>query len=57
MLSNTCKTAIKAVIYLGSKVESDEKSGVKEIAKYINASEHTVSKILQKWLWKAKNNK
>jgi Rrf2 family protein len=47
MLSNTCKTAIKAVIYLASKEESGEKSGVKEIAQYINASEHTVSKILQ----------
>lgn len=47
MLSKTCKTAIKAVIYLASKDGSDEKSGVKEIAKYINVSEHTVSKILQ----------
>ena len=47
MLSNTCKTAIKAVIYLASKDESREKAGVKEIAQYINASEHTVSKILQ----------
>lgn len=47
MLSNTCKTAIKAVIYLASKEESGEKSGVKEIAQYIDASEHTVSKILQ----------
>ena len=47
MLSNTCKTAIKAVIYLASKEDSGERSGVKEIAKYINASEHTVSKILQ----------
>jgi Rrf2 family protein len=47
MLSNTCKTAIKAVIYLASKEETGEKTGVKEIAQYINASEHTVSKILQ----------
>lgn len=47
MLSNTCKTAIKAVIYLASREESGERSGVKEIAKYINASEHTISKILQ----------
>ncbi len=47
MLSNTCKTAIKAVIYLAAKEENGEKSGVKEIAQYINASEHTVSKILQ----------
>ncbi|MBJ7881962.1 RrF2 family transcriptional regulator [Gelidibacter salicanalis] len=47
MLSNTCKTAIKAVIYLASKEEAGEKLGVKEISQYINASEHTVSKILQ----------
>lgn len=47
MLSHTCKTAIKAVIYLASKEESGDKSGVKEIAKFINASEHTVSKLLQ----------
>ncbi|HEX7367073.1 MAG TPA: Rrf2 family transcriptional regulator [Pelobium sp.] len=47
MLSNTCKTAIKAVIYLASKAERLEKPGVKEIANEINASEHTVSKILQ----------
>ena len=47
MLSLTCKTAIKAVIYLASKFESEEKSGIKEIAEYINASEHTVGKVLQ----------
>ena len=47
MLSNTCKTAIKAVIYLASKEDTGEKLGVKEISNYINASEHTVSKILQ----------
>lgn len=47
MLSNTCKTAIKAVIYLASKEGTREKVGVKDISQYINASEHTVSKILQ----------
>jgi Rrf2 family protein len=47
MLSLTCKTAIKAVIYLGSKFELDEKAGIKEIADYIDASEHTVGKLLQ----------
>ena len=47
MLSLTCKTAIKAVIYLSSKFESGEKSGIKEIAEFINASEHTVGKMLQ----------
>lgn len=47
MLSHTCKTAIKAVIYLASKGESPDKAGMKEIALSIQASEHTVGKILQ----------
>ena len=47
MLSYTCKTAIKAVIYLASKSERNEKAGIKEIAEHINASEHTIGKILQ----------
>ncbi|NEU09679.1 Rrf2 family transcriptional regulator [Flavihumibacter sp. R14] len=47
MLSFTCKTAIKAVIYLASKSSGGEKAGIKEIAEMINASEHTVGKILQ----------
>lgn len=47
MLSLTCKTAIKAVIYLASKFESGEKTGIKEIAEFIDASEHTVGKLLQ----------
>jgi Rrf2 family protein len=47
MLSLTCKTAIKAVIYLASKFESGEKTGIKEIAEFIDASEHSVGKMLQ----------
>jgi len=47
MLSNTCKTAIKAVIYLSSKYEDEENAGLKEISEFINASEHTIGKILQ----------
>jgi Rrf2 family protein len=47
MLSSTCKTAIKAVIYLASKFESGENAGIKEIAEFIDASEHTVGKLLQ----------
>lgn len=47
MLSLTCKTAIKAVIFLASRSESGEKSGIKEIAEFIDASEHTVGKMLQ----------
>lgn len=47
MLSNTCKTAIKAVIYLASRPGSGDNSGIREISSSIGASEHTVSKILQ----------
>ena len=47
MLSLTCKTAIKAVVYLASKYEHDTNSGIREIAEYIDASEHTVGKLLQ----------
>ena len=47
MLSLTCKTAIKAVIYLASKFNSGERAGIKEIAELINASEHSVGKMLQ----------
>lgn len=47
MISNTCKTAIKAVIYLCSKFDTDENSSIKEVAEFINANEHTVGKILQ----------
>lgn len=47
MLSLTCKTAIKAVVYLASKFQSGEKAGIREIAEYIGASEHTVGKMMQ----------
>ena len=38
MLSYTCKTAVKAVIYLASKFDSGEKSGIMQIAEYLQAS-------------------
>lgn len=47
MLSLTCKTAIKAIIYLSGKSLNGEKVNIKEISGQINASEHTVGKILQ----------
>jgi Rrf2 family protein len=47
MLSLTCKTAVKAVIYLASKYGSGSNAGIKEIAEYIDANEHTVGKLLQ----------
>lgn len=48
MLSLSCKASIKAVIFLESKFDSGEKSGIKEIAEFINENEHTVGKLLQK---------
>ncbi len=47
MLSLTCKTAIKAVIYLASKFEGGEKSSILDVAGYLEASEHTVGKLMQ----------
>ncbi len=47
MLSLTCKTAIKAVVYLASKFDSGERAGIREISGFIGASEHTVGKMLQ----------
>jgi len=47
MLSLTCKTAIKAVIFLASRSKSAEKDSIREIAAFINASEHTVGKMMQ----------
>lgn len=47
MLSLTCKTAVRAVVYLASKFENGENSSIREIATFIAASEHTVGKLLQ----------
>jgi Rrf2 family protein len=48
MLSYTCKTGVKAVVFLATKLEGEEKTSLKEISEYIGASEHTVGKMLQK---------
>jgi Rrf2 family protein len=47
MLSHTCKTAVRAVIFLASKTDPWDRSGILEIAGIIDASEHTVGKLLQ----------
>lgn len=47
MMSLTCKTAIRAVIFIASKRNAVEKTGIKDIATFIAASEHTVGKLLQ----------
>jgi len=48
MLSLTCKASIKAVVFLGSKVASGDKTSLKEVAAFTNENEHTVGKLLQK---------
>ena len=47
MISHTCKTAIKAVIYLATQIGNEKKSSIKDIAKNIGANGHTVGKTLQ----------
>ena len=47
MLSLTSKTAIKAVVYLASRFGAASNAGIREIAQQIEASEHTVGKLLQ----------
>src|SRR5690606_36196544 len=47
MLSLTSRIAIKAVVYLSCQSEAGSRTGIKEVARHIAASEHTVGKILQ----------
>ena len=48
MLSLTCKAAVKAVIFLASRIESGRNAGIQEISNHIGENEHTVGKLLQK---------
>jgi Rrf2 family protein len=47
MISYTCKTAVKAVIYLASRSDRPEKASIREIAEHIDANGHTVGKVMQ----------
>lgn len=47
MLSLTCKTAVKAVLYLALKYDTGMNAGIKEIAEYTDGNEHTLGKLLQ----------
>lgn len=47
MLSHSCKSAIKAVVYLSTKAQLNIKSNIKEIANAIEVSEHTLGKVMQ----------
>lgn len=47
MLSITCKTGIRAVIFLASRVSAGEKYSIQEIAAVVDGNEHTLGKLLQ----------
>lgn len=47
MLSNTCKYAIRALIFLAKHTESGNKIGIKQITDVINVPAPFLSKILQ----------
>lgn len=46
-LSNTCKAAIKSVIFLASRFNSEENATIKVIASQVGENEHTIGKLLQ----------
>ena len=48
MLNKTCQYAIKAIIYMGTKVDDRERLRVKDVAMAIGSPEAFTSKILQK---------
>ncbi len=47
MLSNTCKYAIRAVLYLALNVDGNKKIGIKKISKDLNIPTPFLGKILQ----------
>lgn len=47
MFSKSCEYAIKAMLFLAQKSTNENRIGVKEIAKGIDAPEHFIAKILQ----------
>ncbi|MEN8115665.1 MAG: Rrf2 family transcriptional regulator [Bacteroidota bacterium] len=47
MLSNTCKYALRALIYLGKFSEEDKRIGIKKISKDLGLSSPFLGKILQ----------
>ncbi len=47
MLSNTCKYALRALIYLGKYSEDNKRIGIKKISEDLNLSSPFLGKILQ----------
>ena len=47
MLSITCKTGIRAVLFLATRLKSGDKYSIQEIAAGVEGNEHTLGKLLQ----------
>lgn len=47
MLSITCKTGIRAVLFLATRLQSGDKYSIHEIASGVEGNEHTLGKLLQ----------
>jgi Rrf2 family iron-sulfur cluster assembly transcriptional regulator len=47
MFSKTCEYAIRATIYIASEYKGEEKIGIQDICKNIEAPQHFTAKILQ----------
>jgi Rrf2 family protein len=47
MLSITCKTGIRAVLFLATRLQSGDKYSIQEIASGVEGNEHTLGKLLQ----------
>lgn len=47
MLSITCKTGIRAVLFLATRLKSGDKYSIQEISTGVEGNEHTLGKLLQ----------
>ena len=47
MLSNSCRYGIRAILYIASKQQGDEKTGIKQISKDLDLPTPFLAKILQ----------
>lgn len=47
MLSNSCRYGIRAVVYIASRQQGNNKTGIKQIAKDLNLPTPFLAKILQ----------
>lgn len=47
MLSVTCKTGIRAVVFLATRLHTGERFSIPAIAEIVGGNEHTIGKLLQ----------